>query len=465
MHIEIIIFVIILSALIGIVIANFAKIKGYIRGEIQEIKEAPRSPESLTSAISREISTLSASPYNRKKAVEAVSHLFKEELDKHINSVAQKITKKYEKTLSTTKQAAEIIEKKYEKLKVEKKQTEAVIRSIAEGLVVVNEKGEVLLMNPAAEELLGVQKEQKIGKPILKDLKSEQLISLVSESADKENQEIELTSADDETRKVLRASSAVIENEYGKTVGMVSVLTDVTKQRELDRLKSEFISKVSHELRTPIVTVQNSVDLVLSKATGPLTESQEKFLAIAQRNLKRLSLLINDLLDISKIDAAKMELELAPCSLVKIINDVCESLSAWANSKAIRIEKKISSDIPKINLDAHRIIQVLNNIIGNAIKFTPRNGKVTIEAGLDREKKQVFVSVTDTGVGIAKEDLDKVFEKFRQVGERVSTDLGGTGLGLSIAKELVKLHNGQIWVESEKGQGAKFTFTLPLSAT
>ena len=144
---------------------------------------------------------------------------------------------------------------------------------------------------------------------------------------------------------------------------------------------------------------------------------------------------------------------------------MCDTLIAWVEAKAIKIEKRIQKNIPEVNLDSNRIIQVLNNIIGNAVKFTPADGGITVEAKLDEAQKNILVSIADTGIGIAKEDLNKVFDKFQQVGERTSTNIGGTGLGLAIAKEIVQLHRGKIWVESEKGQGAKFTFTLPIATS
>jgi len=156
-----------------------------------------------------------------------------------------------------------------------------------------------------------------------------------------------------------------------------------------------------------------------------------------------------------------MELKYELCSIRKVIDDACDTLDSWAKSKSIKLLKKVQPDIPQLELDYNRIIQVLNNLIGNAIKFTPRNGTITVEAGTDEKGKGILVSVIDTGVGIAQEDLDKVFDKFQQVGERMATDISGTGLGLSITKEIVELHGGIIWVESAKGKGAKFSFTLP----
>mgnify|MGYP001589304917 FL=1 len=419
----------------------------------------------LRQTIFEEIDEFVDSEQQCQEVSKKLSDVFEKELEKKINLNTQELSKKYEATIKEEKQNEEVTWKKYKKVLNDKKNTDAVIRSIAEGLVVIDAEGKVIMINPAAERLLGVSKKDKIGKSILENLKEEHLISLVKGSQDKDEREIELISQKDDTKKVLRASSAVIENENGQSIGMVSVLSDITKQKELDQLKSKFVANVSHELRTPLVSTEKAISLILSRQPGQITESQEQFLSIAERNLKRLSLLINDLLDLSKLEAGKMGLKIQPSSIEKVFDESIEGLSTWAVTKSIEIIKKVQQGLPEINLDQERIIQVLNNLIGNAIKYTPNNGKITIEAVLNQEQNEIVVSVEDTGTGIPKDQLNKVFDKFYQVGERLTTDIHGTGIGLSIAKEIVELHGGKIWAESEKGCGAKFIFTLPLKDT
>ncbi|MBU1061656.1 MAG: cell wall metabolism sensor histidine kinase WalK, partial [Candidatus Omnitrophica bacterium] len=189
-------------------------------------------------------------------------------------------------------------------------------------------------------------------------------------------------------------------------------------------------------------------------------EMQKQFLSIADRNLKRLGVLIDDLLDLSKLEAGKMTLKREPAAIEEIVDESIGNLDAWARAKSIKIEKRAQQNIPKVKMDSNRIIQVLNNLIGNAIKFTPQNGTIIIETGLEKGGKEIRISVEDTGIGIEKENLPRVFDKFYHTTERISTDISGTGLGLSIAKEIVELHGGRIWVESEKDSGARFAFTL-----
>ncbi|MFA5143527.1 MAG: ATP-binding protein [Candidatus Omnitrophota bacterium] len=407
--------------------------------------------------------TLGAEPRGKAMA-ETISRIFINETQKRVELKGRELADQYNVVIRQKERSEQAAWQKYNNVLVAKKETEAVIRSIAQGLVVVDAAGNVIMMNPTAEKLLGVLQKDKVGKPILENLKKEHLISMSTNPAGEENSEIEITSPEDETKRILRSSSAIIENENGQTVGMVSVLSDVTKQKELDQLKSDFVSKVSHELRTPIITVQNAVALLLGGSLGDITKEQENFLSIAKRSLQRLSLLVNDLLDEAKLEASKLELQVARYSVEKLVNDACDGLSAWAIAKAIRIEKRIHRDMPDINLDYNRMIQVINNIIGNAIKFTPRQGVITIEAGFDNDGKNLIVSVSDTGAGIDEKDLGKIFDKFYQVkGERAHTDISGTGLGLSIAREIILLHKGKIWAESGKDGGAKFSFTLPIS--
>jgi len=455
----------ILSVIIAFLLANLARRSSQTKIESESIKKRADGPgssdPSLKKVIADEISEFVHSEPIANEVSEAVANVFNKELEKRVAVHSQELTQKYEKIIVEKAKNEEVAWQKYSKTLVDKRQTEAVIRSIAEGLVVVDAHGKVILMNPAAEKLLGSKSKDKAGKSILENLKEEQLVSFSKPSVDGKGREIELASQQDETKKVLRASSAVIEDENGQTVGMVSVLSDITKQKEIDQLKSNFVANVSHELRTPLVAMQKSIALILEKTTGPLTSEQEQFLTITERNLKRLSFLINDLLDLSKLEAGKLELKREVISIEDVISDSVATLSTWAKTKSLTLEKKIEKGLPQVNIDPNRIIQVLNNLIGNAIKFSPGNSTITVGASLVQGEMQV--SVKDQGIGIAPENLNKVFDKFYQVGERVATDIGGTGIGLSISKEIVQLHAGKIWVESDKGQGAIFNFSLPLN--
>lgn len=418
--------------------------------------------DSIRRIVESEIGKAAVSGTVPGAVAKAVSSGLAAEISKKVSGNIKQMSERYEKIIQEKGQSEEVAWKKYGKALADKQETEAVIRSVAEGLVVVDAKGQVVMMNPAAEKLLGVSSKNKIGRPVLEGARKEQLFSLAKDTPGG-SKEIELDGEDD-TKRTLRASSAIIENENGQTVGMVSVLNDITKQKEIDGMKASFVSSVSHELRTPLIAIEKSVALILGGTVGKVSPSQEQLLDIAHRNLKRLTLLINDLLDLSKLEASKMKLSRQPERIARVVDDCIATLDTWAKAKSIALAKQVAPDLPEIDMDANRITQVLTNLIGNAIKFTPNEGRIFVSAVRRANAQEIEVSVKDTGIGLKPEHLSKVFDKFYQVGERVSSDVNGTGIGLAISKEIVELHGGKIWVESEKGQGANFIFTLPMKA-
>ncbi|MFH2138843.1 MAG: ATP-binding protein [Candidatus Omnitrophota bacterium] len=355
-------------------------------------------------------------------------------------------------------EATQVLMSENRKIKKDKERINSVLRNIAEGLVIVDNDGKVMALNPAAEVLLGVNKEEKIGNNILEGLKDEHIVSL---SKDKLQEiEIELSGPNDATKKTLRASTAVIENENGQAVGMVSVLSDVTKEKEINKMKDAFVSNVSHELRAPLISIQKSLGLILDTANkGGMDAQQKQFLEIASNNAKRLTELVNDLLDISKLEAGKMHLECTRDSLSLIVSGVFDLIGAWAQSREVKLEKNIDESI-EFDVDSKMMNQVFTNLVGNAIKFTPAGGSVVLSA--QPKDKLIEICVADTGCGIPSESLVRIFEKFEQSKTvPIEGSPKGTGLGLAIVKEIIELHGGKIWVESELGKGSRFYFTIP----
>ena len=236
--------------------------------------------------------------------------------------------------------------------------------------------------------------------------------------------------------------------------------------RRIDGMKSEFVSVASHELRTPLAAIKNAVQLVLKETAGKINENQAKFLSMAERNINRLTNILNNLLNLSKIESGKIELKFEDIGLKELIELTASSLRPHADGKAIKIDLEINEQLPKVYGDPEKIEQILTNLIGNAIKFTPEGGRILITAqpftrdGKGGPGDSVAVSVKDTGIGIPPEHLDAIFEKFHQVESSLQRSVSGTGLGLAITKGLVEAHQGKIWVESEVGKGSTFTFTL-----
>jgi len=238
-----------------------------------------------------------------------------------------------------------------------------------------------------------------------------------------------------------------------------SLEAKVDKYRRLNQLKSKFVGTVSHELRTPLATIKEFASIISDEIPGKLTEEQREYIDIIKNNIDRLTRLINDLLDISKIEAGRIELRKTLVDFSAVIKGVVSSFRMKADRKKIRFKTYFDSKVPNLYIDSDRVNQVLTNLLSNAIKFTPKEGEITVK--LKDRGGEVTASVADTGVGIASENLSRVFEQFRQFGRLPEAGTRGTGLGLAITKELVQMHSGKIWVESEIGKGSKFIFTLP----
>lgn len=252
------------------------------------------------------------------------------------------------------------------------------------------------------------------------------------------------------------------------------------KLEKLERLKSEFISIVSHELRTPLTSIKNSLDILMSGRCGEITPAADKFLSMAMRNVQRLSGIINDLLDLSKIEAGKMDFNFAPVNINTVIDYVKSALSEVAKSKGLTIITDTPDNLPEITADSQRLEQVLTNLVSNAIKFTPENKTIKISSSIVNSKdlkineyfkdsinlaegNYIEVCVEDEGIGIAQKDLLHAFDKFAQIENSLSRKAGGTGLGLPIAKQLLEVHHGAIWCDSELNKGSKFYFVIPVT--
>jgi signal transduction histidine kinase len=256
----------------------------------------------------------------------------------------------------------------------------------------------------------------------------------------------------------LREAYSGLEDKVAERTRELAVANDRLKQ--LDRLKSDFVSNVSHELRTPLTAIKGSVDLLLRGVPGVLNEKQTHYLARVRSNTQHLAGLINDLLDLSKIEAGKMELKATRVSLGGLIHEVVETLRPIAAEKLIHLEAATPEPSNLVWADREKVTQILMNLLGNAIKFSPPQGRVTVST-IANGKEWVQVSVEDTGPGVPTEQREKIFEKFYQVTGDGRQKPKGTGLGLAISKSLVELHGGKIWVESHLSRGSTFTFTLP----
>jgi len=231
--------------------------------------------------------------------------------------------------------------------------------------------------------------------------------------------------------------------------------------KKLDQLKSEFIATVSHELRTPLTTTLGIISNLLDGVVGPVNEKQREYLTMASADSARLGRLIDNLLDLSKLEARKVELRKKETNLTALVDQSLFQLKAKFEEKKIEVVKAVAGDLPLLLVDQDKILQVMLNLLSNAIKFTPEGGKITVTAKKNNQS-QVESRIADTGIGIAQADLPRLFQKFSQINRQVGPGARGTGLGLVISKEIIELHHGRIWAESALGQGSSFSFTLPI---
>lgn len=339
-----------------------------------------------------------------------------------------------------------------------KAQQQVLFNSMLEGLLLLDRHRKIYLANRAFKNLFGLKVELR-GKTILEALRVHELEALVQQvETDGQvlNHELKLP---DLSERWLQVNAAAIFNSVGEREGTILVFHDLTRLKQLERTREEFVANVSHELRTPLSLIKGYVETLLDGARNN-PEVAERFLKIIERNTQRLDLLIQDLLTISALESERIKLNLQPLNLRLSVDKVLGDLKVRADSRDI----KLVNELPELTAlaDANRIDQVLANLVDNAIKYGRPSGMVKV-GGKTMEGERLELFVQDDGPGIPPEALDRVFERFYRVDKARSRDQGGTGLGLSIVKHIVQAHGGEVWAKSEPGKGASFYFTLPES--
>jgi PAS domain S-box-containing protein len=368
--------------------------------------------------------------------------------------------------------------------KVEQRTSEikAIIDNMVDGLVVVNGEDQITQFNPALAGMIGVSSKALSRAESYRDIfKAEEITNLVASTRENPKQVFteEFALPDRRTGKAVATSifreaegldTSDLEMNY---LGTVILIRDITAEKEVDRMKTDFISTVSHELRTPLTSVLGFAKLIqkkLDESIFPMIQTDDKKINRSIRQVTenieiivsegtRLTKLINEVLDVAKIEAGKMQWNMEPLAITEVIDRAFSATSALFEQKALTPVREIEADLPNILGDKDRLIQVVINLISNAVKFTDQ-GSITCRVKQDNQS--IMVSVVDQGVGISESDQPKVFEKFKQVGDTLTDKPQGTGLGLPISKEIVAHHGGKIWVESEIGKGSTFSFTLPI---
>jgi signal transduction histidine kinase len=337
-------------------------------------------------------------------------------------------------------------------LGAEKHKLEHVLANMEEGVVLLDREGRVGLMNHAGRRLLAPRSRVELPAPAVE---FGDALGLLPRLAAVLANDAPVRETLPHGERYYELSAARLKGEDGA----IAVLRDITEMVRMDAMRSDFISHVSHELRTPLAAIVGSVKLILDGRAGVLTETQERLLNVVERESDRLIRLVNDILDLAKLEAGRTNLDSQEVDLTGVIAEAIEAITPLAEAKSIRLESTTERLHGMIECDPSLVRQVLQNLIGNAIKFTPEGGRVRIEA--ETGEVAIEVRVIDTGIGIPRDKWEAVFNKFEQVGQHKGP-IKGTGLGLAICRQIIERHGGRIGVESEEGVGSTFFFTLPL---
>lgn len=347
----------------------------------------------------------------------------------------------------------------------EKRKNEAIIGSVDDGLVVVDEKLLITNLNPRAADIFKVRPEEALSKHILEVVRDDRVFQGLKSALESgqppllpEGEDVLTVPKDDETQHYQMAILPM-RSRAGVIPGVVLVLRDITRLKELERLKSEFVMTASHELRTPLTSIGMSVAMLMESAASKLTDQERELLDVSREEVNRLTALVNDLLDLSKIEAGRLEISLEPVAPSFLGLQASTMIKKQTEAAGSTLTVEVGEDLPAVLADPNKIVWVLVNLLANAVRYTSSGGHIRLRG--ERVGDMVHLKVQDDGPGVPREMQSRIFDKFVQL-DRGETS-GGSGLGLAISKEIIRAHRGVIWLESEPGQGSTFTFTLPLA--
>lgn len=369
-------------------------------------------------------------------------------------------TAELEETKKALMNILEDIEEAGKKTEEEKNRTLSIINNLADGLLVFDYEDKIMLINPRAEIFLKVQKKSATGKT-LAEFSNSPVINSLRELLEKKTKPILAKEFRINDNLVLELSMIPIKDRAEK-LGSLVILHDVTREKLIEKTKSEFVSLAAHQLRTPLSGIKWSLKMVLDGDLGELNKEQRDFLENTYKSNDRMIALVNNLLDVARIEEGRYLYNLTIADLGKITEDAVKSYEQEIKKKNLTLEfEKTIENMPKTRMDAEKVRIVIDNFLGNAIKFTPAGGKITVAIRYD--EKEIELSVTDTGLGIPVDQQKNIFNKFFRATNIQKVDTGGAGLGLYISKNIIKAHGGKIWFNSEKENArTTFHFTLPI---
>ena len=351
------------------------------------------------------------------------------------------------------------------KIITEKNKTETIIKNIADGVMVTDPLNKLLVLNSVAEQWFELKESDVIYSQIEKLIQNIELMDLINKVREQGNHQdysVEVQLKPKQFRKdiILQAKAARVVSKDQSLIGIVTIFRDVTKEKEIDRMKTELVSMVAHELRSPLTSIAGFSELLLDR--GITKEQSHEYAGIILKESNRLGDLINKFLDISRIESGRSQMNKVPLHMGYIVQNILELNLYQAEKKSIRIELDIPEELPLVSVDKEMMEEVILNLYSNAAKYSPKNTTITIAVYVQED--ELIVKIRDEGYGISEQSLPNIFNKFYRVSDNENVrDISGSGLGLSLVKEIVETHGGSIWVESELGNGSTFYFTLPIA--
>ncbi|MCH7828790.1 PAS domain-containing protein [Patescibacteria group bacterium] len=368
-------------------------------------------------------------------------------------------TKELEETRAALLNMLEDTEEARREAEEGKKRTELIIKNLSDGLLVFDAKGTLEIMNPYAEHLFKTEQAAVLQKSV-QDLKTFPAFKELAELLGEKRGQIFRKALNIGEQTVVEATSTPFQ--LGRRApGVMVTLHDITREREIERMKSDFVSLAAHQLRTPLTAIKWSTQMLLDGDAGKLAREQEELLRKSSQSTDRMIHLINDLLNVTRIEEGRYLYQPSFEQLGDIVKSMVRSYRDTAKQKKIRLELKLpKKEIPLILLDVEKIRLAVQNLLENALHYTLPGGRVTVRVSHDT--KEVLVSLTDTGIGIPQKQQPRVFEKFFRAANARKVDTEGSGLGLYLVHNIVEAHGGTIWFESEEGKGTTFTFSLPI---
>lgn len=341
----------------------------------------------------------------------------------------------------------------------ERNRSSAILRSMVEGVAVISAEERILFSNQAFSQILGLDAAQCEGRRLVEVTRQSDLLGVVKQVlAKRETVRSEVLMGTVRLRSFAVTAGPVVAPGPGDATGAVLVLHDITELRRLERVRRDFVANVSHELRTPLTAIQGFAETLLGGALHD-KENRGRFLEIIRDHAQRLARLTDDLLKLSEIEADRMELEFGPVGVAELIHGCVETTRLRAKERQHTLQVDCPDGLPPVRGDPNRLAEVLQNLLDNAVQYTPAGGRVSVRART--VAGAVEITVSDTGIGIPQADQERIFERFYRVDVARSREVGGTGLGLAIAKHIVEAHSGRLWVESAVGQGSDFHFSIP----